>query len=150
MSLFGLKVNVHAACPCPCWMSISMMYAHVNDTCSQCCISMLLVHAAYPCLNAACPHCMLMLHPCCKSMLQAHAACPCFLSMMHAHAAYPCYLSVVHVHFTCPIFACLCFFRPCSKSMSPCCMSMSPCCMSLLHAHAAWTFRMNMLHQHNA
>jgi hypothetical protein len=74
-----LHVNVHAACPCPWCMPISMLHVHVHGAFPfPCCMSMSMLHVH---VHAACPC------PCCMSMsmmhvhVQAVSPCPCCMSM---------------------------------------------------------------------
>ncbi len=96
MSLLCVHVhaafNVHAACPCPCCISLSML--HVT------------IHAAFQC-----PSPCLILHV----LVHGACPCPCFccmnLSMVHVHVygayPHPCYMSMsmghIHLLATCPI-----------------------------------------------
>ncbi len=80
------------------------------------------------------------------SMLHVHAAFPCRMSMLHflllVHAACPFYMSLMHVHVACPccILAC-----PCCVFMLHVRASCS-CCMSVLHVYTARLRCMAMLH----
>ncbi len=95
MSMSMLQVHVHAASPCLCCMSKSMLHVCVQAVCPcPCCMfmSMLLVHvhAAFPCT------CCLSMSSKFKSMqlLHVNAACssPCYMSkyVLHGleHAAF--------------------------------------------------------------
>ncbi len=108
----------HAACICPCCISIAMLHFRAQAACP--CLSPYYFH-----VHAASPY------PCCRAMsmlhVHVHAACPCPCCMsmsvlyVHVHAACPCpccmTMSMLHVyvHAACPC---------------PCCMSMP---MSTLH-----------------
>ncbi len=85
-----LYVHVHTACWYPCFMSMSMLHAHVNDTY----MSMLyvLVDAASSCLCAMpSTHCVSMsiLH----ALVYAAFPCPCCISMYMTYVP-----SMLHVH----------------------------------------------------
>jgi hypothetical protein len=150
-----LHVSVHAACPCPCYMSKSIldvmpvMHAHVN--------------VGGSCLHAVCL--------CCVAAF--YAACTYCMSMLYFHAAHPWYMSMLHALATCPCLhaachsACLCFcpfcmsllhtvslLYPCYSTfrlnihpaLFPYCMYMPPCCMSFMQVHAAYLRCIFILH----
>jgi hypothetical protein len=82
--------NVHAAWPCPCCKSMSILHVRVRAACLwPCCMSVFMLHV----------HSMLDVR---ISMLHVHAACPSCLpmlhSMLHDHAAFN-FLYSVHYCF---------------------------------------------------
>jgi hypothetical protein len=100
MCILHVQVPVHAACPRPCCMAISMLHFHVHAACScPCCMSQYMLcvhlHATSPCHIYICCMSMSILHIC------VHPAypCPCYMftSMLYAQ-----YMLRVHYHAPCP------------------------------------------------
>ncbi len=88
---------LYAACPRPCCLSIMLVPLHVYSTC-QWGISILPVHALSPCLHTGCPCCLsiLLIHavfPCCMSF-------PCLCCMPMLQSVLSSHVSRLHVHVT--------------------------------------------------
>ncbi len=66
-----LHDQIHAACPCPCCMSMSILHVHVHTACP-------------------CPYCMPC--PCCMFMSMLH-----FMSILHSMSVLHS-MSMLHVH----------------------------------------------------
>jgi hypothetical protein len=100
MSLIPYHYN--AACPCPCCISITILYVHIYAQCPRplcMAVSMLHVHV-HVVGSSPCQCCMQTSMSVLRVCVHVHAACPCpcciSMSMLHAH-----------VHASCPCPCCI-------------------------------------------